>query len=120
MYEYECKVIKVVDGDTLNVFVNLGFDEWRYMTLRLAGINAPELHKPDGSPNPEGVSAKNYVSSQLAGHATVLIRTHKDQSEKYGRYLAWVHIGNAWLNQLIAENCPGTVSPFEGLGPTPT
>lgn len=86
MYEYLATITRVVDGDTVHAAVDLGFDEWRNMTLRLYGINAPEMGTP------EGQAAKVYLISLLADYDAswlpVLMTTHKDKREKYGRYLA--------------------------------
>ena len=83
MYEYRAEVIRVVDGDTVDVEVDLGFRIGQQMRLRLVGINAPELHTLDGPP----------ARDHLAGLVGILpvrltIRTVKDRTEKYGRYLA--------------------------------
>jgi len=81
MYEYKAKLVSVVDGDTVRVDVDLGLNIHTYLTLRLAGINAPELGTP------EGVAAKAYLVA-ATGDGSLVIRTVKDRREKYGRYLA--------------------------------
>lgn len=75
----------VVDGDTLNVTIDLGFHITHHNTLRLYGVNAPEMRTPEGPP------AKQFVIDWLDKHCpdgTFIIRTIKDKREKYGRYLA--------------------------------
>lgn len=92
MYEYKASVISIVDGDTMHVAVDLGFDQYCNKTLRLAGINAPELSTE------EGVAAKDFLQSllwsRLAGaYLPITITTIKDHREKYGRYLATIFVG---------------------------
>lgn len=96
MYEYAAQVVKVVDGDTINVEVDLGFDIDFGMPLRFAGINAPEHGTPEGD------AATAYLTQLLqvmpnTGTTTnfqpLTIRTVKDHKEKYGRYLAYIFVG---------------------------
>jgi endonuclease YncB( thermonuclease family) len=88
MYEYRLEVRRVVDGDTVHARVDLGCDVRLDLTLRLAGIDAPEL------PTVEGVAAKEYLEGLLEPSprvpATLLVRTFKDRREKYGRYLGQI------------------------------
>ncbi len=81
MYEYRATITRVVDGDTVRANVDLGCDVHINLTLRLYGINAPEMSTPDGPP------AKEHLI-ELIGTAPLTIRTIKDRKEKYGRYLA--------------------------------
>jgi micrococcal nuclease len=81
MYEYKAKIIRVVDGDTVDAEVDLGFHVVITMKFRLAGINAPEMKTA------EGKKAKSALISVIEGK-TVKILTIKDKQEKYGRYLA--------------------------------
>lgn len=96
MYDYRVKVLRVVDGDTLHVTVDLGFDQRVDKSLRLYGINCPEMNTP------EGVAAKAFVE-KLVSRVTFL-RTVKDRREKYGRYLGTLY-DSQWkdLNQEIIE-----------------
>lgn len=97
MYEYRALILRVVDGDTVHADVDLGFDAHQRMTLRLAGINAPEMGTP------EGVAAKQWLADALLGaHAGPLtIRTVKDRREKYGRYLATLYVNGVDLNEAM-------------------
>lgn len=86
MYEYSASVVKVVDGDTLHLNVDLGCDVRLKMTVRLADIDAPEI-----STN-EGKVSKAFVEDWLESCTQGLtIKTVKDRREKYGRYLAFVY-----------------------------
>ena len=89
MYEYNAKVVAVIDGDTVTLDVDLGFGVRRIDKFRLygpdsdapMGINAPEMNTP------EGKAARQFLVS-LIGESIVMVRTVKDRREKYGRYLA--------------------------------
>lgn len=82
MYVYRVEVLKVVDGDTVHARVDLGFDVRQDMTLRLAGINAPEMGAT------AGVAAKEFLQSLLAAlGGKLFLQSVKDRREKYGRYL---------------------------------
>lgn len=83
VFERRASVTKVVDGDTLHLSVDLGCDVYVAMTVRLYGLNAPELSTA------EGVAARDFVVRWVASHGPVFaLRTVKDRKEKYGRYLA--------------------------------
>lgn len=89
MYEYRAIVIGVVDGDTLDVNIDLGFDVWRKERVRLYGIDSPEKYTVAGK------LAWAAASLLLPAGDVVTVRTTKYRSEdKYGRYLAAVLLGD--------------------------
>lgn len=94
MYEYYVrKVENVVDGDTIDVLIDLGFDILFASRVRLAGIDTPESRTSDKAEKVLGLEAKEYLKKQLKDAKSVVIRTEKmDSSEKYGRILGWVYI----------------------------
>jgi micrococcal nuclease len=94
MYEYYArKVENVVDGDTIDVLIDLGFDILFASRVRLAGIDTPESRTSDKAEKVLGLEAKEYLKKQLKDAKSVIIRTEKmDSSEKYGRILGWVYI----------------------------
>lgn len=94
MYEYYVREVKnVVDGDTIDVIIDLGFDILFSSRVRLAGIDTPESRTSDKAEKVLGLEAKEYLKKQLKDAKTVVIRTEKmDSSEKYGRILGWVYI----------------------------
>lgn len=94
MYEYYVrKVENVVDGDTIDVIIDLGFDILFASRVRLAGIDTPESRTSDKAEKVLGLEAKEYLKKQLKDAKSVVIRTEKmDSSEKYGRILGWVYI----------------------------
>ncbi len=94
MYEYFVKEVKnVVDGDTIDVIIDLGFDILFSSRVRLAGIDTPESRTTDKAEKALGIEAKEYLKKHLKDSKSVVIRTEKmDSSEKYGRILGWVYI----------------------------
>ncbi len=94
MYEYRVKqVLKVVDGDTIDVIIDLGFDVSFTSRVRLAGIDTPESRTTDAREKILGVEVKDYLKKALEGATDIVIRTEKaDSSEKYGRILGWLFV----------------------------
>lgn len=94
MYEYYVREVKnVVDGDTIDVLIDLGFNVLFEQRVRLAGIDTPESRTTDKAEKALGLEAKEYLKKQLKGAKNVVIRTEKmDSSEKYGRILGWLYI----------------------------
>ena len=94
MYEYFVKEVKnVVDGDTIDVVIDLGFDILFSSRVRLAGIDTPESRTTDKIEKALGLEAKEYLKKQLKDAKSVVIRTEKmNSSEKYGRILGWIYV----------------------------
>jgi len=94
MYEYKVrKITNVVDGDTIDVEIDLGFDIVFVSRVRLAGIDTPESRTSDKAEKVLGLEAKEYLKKKLKDAVNVVIRTEKmDSSEKYGRILGWLFI----------------------------
>ena len=94
MYEYYVrKVENVVDGDTIDVLIDLGFDILFQSRVRLAGIDTPESRTKDLKEKALGLESKEYLKKALKDSKSVVIKTEKmDSSEKYGRILGWVYI----------------------------
>ena len=98
-YTYEAKVERVVDGDTLWVQIDLGFGSATRQKLRLRGIDCPELDTP------EGKKAKEFVVKCLPVGSTIAITTHKDNTDKYDRYLVdlFYCLGETDLEKTLKE-----------------
>ncbi len=94
MYEYFVKEVKnVVDGDTIDVIIDLGFDILFASRVRLAGIDTPESRTTDKAEKALGIEAKEYLKKHFKDAKTIVIRTEKmNSSEKYGRILGWVYV----------------------------
>jgi len=94
MYEYYVrKVENVVDGDTIDVLIDLGFDILFQSRVRLAGIDTPESRTKDLKEKSLGLESKEYLKKHLKDAKSVVIKTEKmDSSEKYGRILGWLYV----------------------------
>ena len=94
MYEYFVKnVTSVVDGDTIDVVIDLGFDIMFASRVRLAGIDTPESRTTDKAEKVLGLESKEYLKKYLKDAKSVIIKTEKmNSSEKYGRILGWVYV----------------------------
>jgi len=94
MYKYFVKeVTKVVDGDTIDVIIDLGFDIMFSSRVRLAGIDTPESRTTDKAEKTLGLESKEYLKKNLKDAKPIIIKTEKmNSSEKYGRILGWLYI----------------------------
>ena len=93
MYEYKVKeVVKVVDGDTIDVVIDLGFDLSKKERVRLAGIDTPESRTRDLEEKKLGLEAKEHLSTNLTNAKQLIISTEKDG--KYGRMLGTIHMND--------------------------
>jgi micrococcal nuclease len=94
MYQYYVrKVENVVDGDTIDVLIDLGFDILFQSRVRLAGIDTPESRTKDLKEKALGLESKEYLKKHLKDAKSVVIKTEKmDSSEKYGRILGWLYV----------------------------
>ena len=87
MYEYRCKVVKIIDGDTVDVDIDLGFGVWLHKErVRLYGIDTPESRTRDLEEKKYGLAAKDFLTGMLDDDQIVL-KTHKDKTGKFGRIL---------------------------------
>ena len=94
MFEYYVKeVTKVIDGDTIDVVIDLGFSIMYKSRVRLAGIDTPESRTTDKYEKALGLEAKKYLADRIKEAKNIVIRTEKmDSSEKYGRILGWIYV----------------------------
>jgi micrococcal nuclease len=108
LYNYKAKVLDVVDGDTLDVSIDLGFDISTKIRVRLYGVNAPESRTTDLVEKVAGLASKDFVKSWVNGcNSNVVITTIKDEKEKYGRLLANVYYSSdhaVCLNSELVAN----------------
>lgn len=101
MYDYAALVVSVFDGDTIRADIDLGLGVWkRHEPLRLFGINAPELR---GETMAAGKAARDALRSRIL-EKYVRVRTIKDRTEKYGRYLAVITDDLGEVNQWLVES----------------
>ena len=103
MHTYRCKVIKVVDGDTIDVDIDLGFGIWlRNERVRLYGIDTPESRTRDEEEKKYGKAAAAYLEKWVKSGG-VTIRTHKDEKGKFGRILGEVWCFETNVNAKMIE-----------------
>ena len=100
MYIYNAKCIKVVDGDTIDAQIDLGFDTHKVIRIRLVGINAPESRTRDLEEKTRGLAAKQFVIDILKKHHNNFI-LHSQGVGKYGRCLGEIFLGDVKLNELL-------------------
>lgn len=99
-YTYKALVVGVYDGDTITVDIDLGMNTWkRNVKLRLGRIDTPELR---GEEKEEGKRVRDYVRATIL-NKEVVIKTSKDKTGKYGRYIAEVLIDGMNLNDHLLE-----------------
>ena len=96
MYQYYVRKVEgVVDGDTIDVLIDLGFDILFASRVRLAGIDTPESRTKDLKEKALGLESKEYLKKALKDAKSVVIKTEKmDSSEKYGRILGWIYVND--------------------------
>jgi micrococcal nuclease len=105
MYEYRIDIVKVVDGDTVDVDIDLGFGVWmKKERVRLYGIDTPESRTRDLDEKAFGLKAKDFLVEQL-GKGTPVLKTHKDAKGKFGRILGeLLYIDNEETGSMININ----------------
>ena len=104
MYEYSCKIVKVVDGDTTDVDIDLGFGVWmKKQRVRFYGVDTPESRTRDLEEKKYGLMAKQFVLDHLPIGSTQTLRTRKDGVGKYGRILGEFVVGDTTVNQLLID-----------------
>ena len=101
LYHYYGNVVKVYDGDTITVDIDLGFHIWmKSEKVRLYRINAPEIR---GKQRPEGLKSRDWLREKILNKRVLLV-TYKDKKGKYGRWLADIYLDDICLNdQLVKE-----------------
>lgn len=106
MYEYKCRIVRVVDGDTVDVDIDLGFNTWIHNErVRLDGVDTPECRTTDLIEKFFGLLAKKVVEEKLPeGSYQVLQTTTCSSSEKYGRTLGFFKLGDSSVNNWLIEN----------------
>ena len=104
MYEYRCKVVHIVDGDTVDVDIDLGFGVWmRKQRIRLYGIDTPESRTRDLEEKKYGLAAKEFLTGMLDDEAGIILKTYKDKEGKFGRILGELWRITNYADQSINE-----------------
>ncbi len=102
MYEYNAKLTKIVDGDTIDVEIDLGFSIWHKARVRMVGINAPETRTRDLEEKKLGLKAKARLKELLPKE--IILKTQLDKKGKFGRVLGEIFVNKTNINkQLLKE-----------------
>ena len=102
-------VDRVIDGDTIDITINLGFNLSIKQRVRVAGVDTPEKRTSDHDvEKPLGIDATNWLKERLEGSNNLIVRTElgSGASGKYGRLLGWLYVGDEAVSlneQMIAE-----------------
>ena len=104
MYEYRCTVVKIIDGDTVDVDIDLGFGVWmKKQRIRMYGIDTPESRTRDLEEKKYGLAAKAYLTGMLDDEAGIILKTYKDKEGKFGRILGELWRTTNYADQSINE-----------------
>jgi len=110
MYEYKCKVTRVVDGDTVDIDIDLGFGVWLHKErVRIYGIDTPESRTRDLEEKKFGLMAKEFVKKFVKGDkrnikSNIILRTQKyDAKGKFGRILGDIIVDNKSLSDTMIQ-----------------
>ena len=97
MYEYSCRIVRVVDGDTVDIDIDLGFDVWlKKQRIRLYGVDTPESRTRDLEEKKYGLAAKKFVEKRLPIGSKQTLRTRLDDRGKFGRILGEFVLTTQW------------------------
>jgi len=105
MYEYNCKIVRVIDGDSIILDIDLGFSHWIHNeSIRLYGIDTPECRTRDAEEKAAGLLAKAFVEDALHVGGTYTLTTR--EKGKFGRYLGVIMLsGKTSINAaLVSEH----------------
>ena len=103
MYEYKCEIDRVVDGDTVDVVIDLGFDVLLKSRIRLHGIDTPETRTRDLEEKKYGIMAKEYLTKLLESSDDIQIQTLLDNKGKFGRVLGVLIADGINVNQKMID-----------------
>ena len=104
MYEYNCKVKRVVDGDTVDVVIDLGFDIHFATRVRLYGMDTPESRTRNKDEKVRGYMSKDFLEEWMEKD-DVVIRTRRDKKGKFGRVLGEMFVRGENINKLMVQEC---------------
>jgi micrococcal nuclease len=111
MFTYRAVLKRIVDGDTIDVAIDLGFDIHYNTRVRLSGINTPECRTRDLEEKKRGLAAKARLEELLEGD-DLTIKTQLDKSGKFGRVLGEIFMKNVSINERLVEE--GHATPYFG------
>lgn len=98
------KVTKVIDGDTIDVIIDLGFDIMYKSRVRLFGIDTTESRTRDLVEKKYGLMSKDFLKDKLKNAEKIVIKTHKgEETGKFGRILGEIFCDNVNINQQMCD-----------------
>ena len=104
MYEYAIKeIVKVVDGDTIDIVIDLGFNLSKKERVRLAGIDSPESRTKDLEEKELGLESKEFLKRRLEDGKVSGLRVKTEKDGKYGRMLGWIYCGDTNINTEMVD-----------------
>lgn len=104
MYEYKCGVTKIVDGDTVDCEIDLGFDIVYKSRVRLYGIDTPESRTKDLDEKARGKLASDFLAQHILHADKLVIQTKLDKKGKFGRVLGVIVADGVDLNPALIDN----------------
>jgi micrococcal nuclease len=105
MYEYKCEIDRVVDGDTVDVILDLGFSILHKARVRLYAVDTPECRTRNKDEKARGLLAKNFILQAVKAGKKFVIQTHlKDSKGKFGRVLGTLVIDELNINEALVDN----------------
>lgn len=114
LYQYKVKeILKVVDGDTVDVIIDLGFDVFLEKRVRMAGVNAPESRTRNLEEKAKGLKTKAWLIEKFNTEKQIIIETSLDnQYGKFGRVLGTFYIGDDLLSVNLEMLSEGLARPY--------
>ena len=104
MYEYRCKIVKIIDGDTVDVDIDLGFGVWMHKErIRLYGIDTPESRTRDLNEKKYGLIAKGWIERFMPVGSMQTLITQKDKSGKFGRILGKFRVNDGSYDIILND-----------------
>ena len=104
MYEYRCKIVKIIDGDTVDVDIDLGFGVWMHKErIRLYGIDTPESRTRDLNEKKYGLIAKGWIEKFMPVGSMQTLITQKDKSGKFGRILGKFRVNDGHYDIILND-----------------
>ena len=104
MYEYRCKIVKIIDGDTVDVDIDLGFGVWMHQErIRLYGIDTPESRTRDLDEKKYGLIAKGWIEKFMPLGSMQTLITQKDKSGKFGRILGKFRVNDGSYDIILND-----------------
>ena len=104
MYEYRCKIVKIIDGETVDVDIDLGFGVWMHKErIRLYGIDTPESRTRDLDEKKYGLIAKGWIEKFMPVGSMQTLITQKDKSGKFGRILGKFRVNDGHYDIILND-----------------